>query len=154
MLETDTRTINDHEFMVTQYPAMEGLRIKTRLIQLLGPTIAKALEAGGRGDEDALGSALTALFDRLDEKETPALILRMLSGSRRDGVEITESVFNMEFAGDYATLYQLLYFIVEHNRFFDFSSIGGKLAGLMQTYRGMQDGSMSQSPTSTPAGDS
>lgn len=129
MVETKDKKIDGKEITVTQFPAFEGLRIKTRLIKIVGPALGSLIGEGtGRGDlmsrDVNLDKAIEALVQTLDEEETPILIERLLKSTRIGGREITRDVFNMEFAGNYALLYKILAFVIETNHFFDFLTTG------------------------------
>lgn len=123
-MQAQEKTINESIYTVTPFPARLGLKLKMRLIKLLGPSIAKAVTAldlneGGSVleselDGDLIGQAIASLTENLGD-DTVDLMLDLLKSTRKNGVELNEQVFNLEFAGDYVTLYKVLYFVVEVN---------------------------------------
>lgn len=134
MIQTKEKTIDGKLIAVTQFPARHGFKIKARLAKLLGPALASAaaaVQGGNKGslleadvDIAALGAAVSTLVASLDSDSTLDLVMGMLTSTRMDGKEVTDSVFDMEFAGNYATLYKVLAFVVEVN-YGDFFGKGG-----------------------------
>ncbi len=133
MIETKKKTIDGDEYSVTQFPARRGLSLKIRLVKILGPALAEAasgldLKDGGNLQDTELDSgflakAVSKLVEGLDSS-TGDLILEMLSQTRKNGHELTEAVFDLEFAGNYMTLYKLLAFVIQANGFFPGGGIG------------------------------
>jgi hypothetical protein len=124
------REIGGAVWAVTQFPAGEGLGLLTRLLKLLGPALGALAKGGGTaedgagGREEALtGLIVSGLLQQLDEKETVALVKRLLADTRKDGVEILP-IFDTEFMGDYANLFRVLGFVLEVNYGGFFSGIG------------------------------
>ncbi len=131
MIQSKEKTIDGAVYAVTQFPARRALALQTRLLKLLGPALATALGGiqDGRIDASVLSASLKQLADTLDESTAVDLALQMLASTRRDGREITEGVFDMEFAGQMDTLYKVLGFVLEVNfgGFFARSGIGDLL---------------------------
>lgn len=141
MIDTKTKTIDGHEIMVVQFPGRRALQFKTRLIKLLGPAIAQmftnkdALESVKGMDLSILSAAIEKLSLQLDEVEFVKFVLDLLQCTRLDGKEITESVFDNEFAGDLSLMYKILWFTLEVNygSFFGESGIGKILSKVPQS---------------------
>lgn len=124
---------------VTRFLGIEGFKIKTKLIKLLGPSLGE-LAGGAAGaasilDVDLssgfLARAVNTLCEKLDENDSLNFIMRMLrsSGTRINGQEINDAVFNDIFSGNYVLLYKIVYLIVEENygSFFGEGGIGKAL---------------------------
>src|SRR4051812_2624866 len=128
MIQSKERTIDGAAYQVTQFPARRALALQTRLLKLLGPSLATALGGieDGRIDASVLSLALRQLGEKLDESATVDLVLQLLACTRKDGKEITEGVFDLEFAGQLDSLYKVLSFVLEVNfgGFFAKSGIG------------------------------
>lgn len=141
MLETRNKVIEGREYSVTQFPARRGFALKARLAKLLGPAVAELFSAVKGGDAESLmsadidmaivGGAIRRLLEGVDESNMLELVLSLLSMTRVDGKEITEQVFDMEFAGKFSELYKVLAFVVEVNYgdFFGSNGIGRALVG-------------------------
>ena len=134
MIETKKKTIDGAEYSVTQFPARRGLALKLRLVKLIGPALAEAAGAlnpgSGSGllqdiqiDPGIIQKAVATLVEGMDES-TGELIFDLLSMTRKDSRELTEAVFDQEFAGNYLTLYKVLGFVIQANGFFGQGGIG------------------------------
>jgi len=123
MIESKTREIDGHQYQVTQFAAMTGLRYAVRLVKIIGPGLGKALggvdSLAGLMEADlsdaGIGGMVQALTDNLDADGTPRLILDLLSATHRDNKEMTETVFNTVYAGNYGELVKALKFVLEVN---------------------------------------
>jgi len=115
MIETKEKTIDGANYSVTQLPARRALRLKAKLIKLCGSMFL------GRDS-----NSLQAAFQSIDENQFEALCMEMLQGVRKNGIELTPATFDLEFAGDMASVYKLLCFVVEVNyaNFLDMIGIG------------------------------
>lgn len=135
MVETKDKEIDGHKYTVTQFPAREGLKIKSKLVKVITPLLipflggAKNLISSKFSEVDIDPSLLThtvqLLLNHLSEDEVSNFVMRLLQCTRVDGKEITAELFDMEFAGEYITLYKVLYFVIEVNNFFGNAGTGG-----------------------------
>ena len=132
------REIDEHKYTVTSFGAGEGVKIKALLMKYLGPSVFSMLALGGNEksffetdiDPQIISTISDKLFNKLDENQYLNFILRLLATTRRDGKEITYELFNMEFAGEYGSLYKVLFFVLEVNykeSFFGKDGIGNLL---------------------------
>lgn len=114
MIETREKEIDGATYTVTQLPARRALRLKTKLVKTFGSFFL--------GDSKSLHS----MFQTLDENQFESLCMEMIQGVRKNGVELNQATFDLEFAGDMAGLYKLLLFVVEVNfdNFFQMIGIG------------------------------
>jgi hypothetical protein len=133
MVETTTKVIDGKSVMVTQFPALPGLRMQLALAKFIGPAVGVLVGGDGTNkvtlDTDIsagfIGVALKTLTEKLDESGTITLIRQLLTSTRIDGKEISsDNDFNMTFAGNYMLLYKVLGYVIEVNRFFDFLTTG------------------------------
>lgn len=107
-------SINDQTYTYNTYTAKRGLNVLRRLTAIVGPGFAK-LTAGVEDETvgpDTIPEVVTSLVSRMDSDEIENLILDMTNEVYRGNVPID---FNMEFAGNYGTLVQLLISIVKEN---------------------------------------
>ena len=134
MIQTKEKQIHGAIYSVTQLPARRALRLKAKLLRLFGPALAH-LFLPGAGNESIAGlpfskaeavSAVESLMTQLDDKTFESLVIELCQGVRKDGMELTESVIDVEFAGDLGTLMQVLWFVIDCNfgSFFGESGIG------------------------------
>lgn len=134
MIETRTKDINGATYSVTQLPARRALKLQCKLMRIFGPPLAQLfLSTDSKASDqvvinDTDGSAIALPFTKdeavkslalimaqLDDKTFESLVLELLQGVRKSGVELTEPVIDLEFAGDLATLIKVLWFVLEVN---------------------------------------
>lgn len=151
MIKTEEKFIGGSNYMVTQLPARRALRLKAKLLRILGAPIAQLFmneePSKPMTIEDSEGvkhfclykedvvKALPMLFSNLDDKTYELLILELLQGVRKDGMELTESLIDNEFAGELNVLLQVVWFVIEVN-FGSFFSEG--VIGSESTYQSTQ----------------
>jgi len=111
MIKTRSKRIDEKEISVTQLPGRRALRLKTRLLKLVGPSFSKLLgQAKNVTAEADIGPALELLADKLDPHDFESLVLEILSGTRIDGTEINESSFDLIFGGEMLLMYKVVAF--------------------------------------------
>lgn len=137
MIETEHKIIDGDDYAVTQMTAMRAIRMQTRLIKLLGEPASTLFIAASEDQKNKtkladtfIPKAISQLCQELDEKSFENLVLELTKGVRKNGVELTQSVIDLEFAGKLSTLFSLLKFIIEVN-YSDFFREGGIFSGLM-----------------------
>lgn len=129
-IQTFDKEINGSIYTVTQLPARRALRLKAKLVRLFGPVMAQFFLKLSTEDEqaqkDSIVKAIEMLACSLDANEFETIVMELLQGVRKGGMEITSAIFDLEFAGDMSSLYQLIWFVVEVNfaNFFDLMGIG------------------------------
>lgn len=114
MIETRDKYINGHCYTITQLPARKALRLKTRLLKIFGPSLAQMFLSAA-GEEGNITKAIELLANNLDENVLETLVVEMLAGVRKNGVELTAPVIDLEFAGDMQGLYKVVGAVVEVN---------------------------------------
>ena len=104
----DTYTINT-------FVATKGVKYLKKLLKVIGPAMAEAM-AGSDGEEirtDGLGKAAEILFDNIDSEGFDDMIIEWVKNNvTKNGQPV---VFDMEFAGDYGKLMQLVKEIIMLN---------------------------------------
>lgn len=140
LLSTESKVIDDVKFDVTMFPGLYGLKIKGRLLKIIGPAFGQAFKSLQSGktsildsdiDFGVVGDAISKLCERLDDPAVIQLIKDLLSSTKVDGQDANnDAVLNFKFAGKYTTLYKGLLFVVEVNRFFGVRNIGDAIDSL------------------------
>lgn len=120
--EEEVKTINGHEWRVTPFPGMEGVRTKVRLGKVLGPAF-KAIDGDDIMDVN-VGLLVASLFESVDEEKTPLLIKDLLRGTFVDGKDAYKT-FDLLFQGNYTELYEGLAFVLSVN-YGDFLELAGR----------------------------
>jgi hypothetical protein len=117
MIETKEKTIDGHEYQVTQFPAMQGIRNAITLAKLFGSSIGGAIGAGSVSEvmNMDISGMVAGIFEKLDETETTKLILKLLSNTHRNRQEMNEVNFNNAYAANYGELVNALKFVLEVN---------------------------------------
>lgn len=130
-IETQEKVINNNVYSVTQFPARRALKIKARLIKMLGPVVAQIFITVSEGasesqSRDNIVKAIELLAEHLDEQQFEDLVVQLLFCTRKNGIELQAGIIDMEFAGDIGTLYHVLWFVLEVNyaSFFQMLGIG------------------------------
>jgi hypothetical protein len=109
----DSKTINGHEWEVTAWDGMHGLKMQARIGKLIGPAVA---QGGGNMMNMDVASVIGAVVERIDDKETPQLIRDMLHGTFIDEKDASQDrVFNEHFSANFGELYQGLMFVAQVN---------------------------------------
>ncbi len=133
-IETREKEINGSRYTVTQLPARRAIRLKAKLIRILGPVIAQVFvtvteKKNDLDQKDSIVKAVELLGANLNENDFENTIVEILQGVRKDGVELVPAIIDMEFAGDMASLYQVVWFVLEVNyaNFFSMLGIGNQL---------------------------
>ena len=146
MIEEKTKLINDATYVVQQFPARRGLKLKTKLAKLIAPTAVALIgsvskdKSGGisldsEANPDTIAKAITGLVSNLDSDEILSLVFGLLEMTTRNGVNLVSqngAHFDMIYAGNYGELVQALVYVVEVN----FGSF----------FRGLGIGKQSQDP--------
>jgi hypothetical protein len=129
MIETKEKQIDGATYTVTQLPARRAIRLKARLIKLFGPVFAQFFLAVSENVSDDqrkqdIVKSIEILGAHIDENSFESLVMDLLVGVRKNGMELSPATIDLEFAGDMAALYQLLFFVIEVNFSNFFSMIG------------------------------
>ena len=119
LLDSKEKTIDDIQVRVTMFPGLRGLKLKGRLLKIVGPALGKAIKAiDGKTenlfsqdiDMGAVGEALSSLTEKLDDPGVTELILDLLKSTTADNKEVDKNYIDFDIAGKYTTLYKMLLF--------------------------------------------
>jgi len=133
MIESKEKIIEGAKYYVSQFPARRALKLQTRLVKLLAPSLFATLGSAKSMDildvdlsDLSIGKAVEMLVNRLDENDLENLVLELLCMTRREGKEITPQHFDMVYAGNFNELFKALFFVLEVNfaSFFQAIDIG------------------------------
>lgn len=124
MIQTQEKIINGSTYTVTQLPARRALKMKARLIKLFGPSMAQFFLSSDKKSDEGFVKAIEKLSLTIDENSFEAVLIELLNGVRKDGVELNAQLIDMEFAGDFESLYKVLWFVIEANYSSFFTLIG------------------------------
>lgn len=139
-IKTEEKEIDGNKYKVSAFAGRESFKIKIKLVKLLAPAMAVLVDSLGKKDSIAdvdimnidfekVGDAVLKLTEHMSEDDFVNFVLRMLSKSRKNGVEITASLFDLEFAGNLTTVYKLLFFVIQVN-YPDFFQLGASITNL------------------------
>jgi hypothetical protein len=114
---TESKTIGDHEYSVTQWPAERAMLMKLRVLKIVGPAMAALVGKDGVGQEaDALEHGIHALFSNATPEEIMGLVKESVVGVARDGTKLTNTSFTEHFSGDsLLEVYQVFAFVMQVN---------------------------------------
>jgi|SRR5690606_3922574 len=116
MIETEQKVIGGAVYTATQLPARQALRLKTKILKMFGQSLSKIFQTHDEKTiEDSILAALPTFFCDVDERQFESLVLELLRGVRKDGVELTESIIDLEFAGKIYELYEVIWFVIDLN---------------------------------------
>lgn len=119
--KTESTTIGEHEYSVTQWPAERAMLTKFKLVKILGASlamIAGALSGNDKEDKqaEAFSEALDLMFKASSPEEMVALVKSSVVGVSCDGMRITESRFEELFSGDgLLDAYKVFAFVLKVN---------------------------------------
>lgn len=136
---SEQKTINGNTFTMTKLPATRALVELTKLMNLLGPSLAALAsskkDAEGAGAEEAILPAIGELFGRLKESEVRSLLQTYLTQCTvmRDGkeVEVYPIIDTDLFHGRVSDLIKLLAWCIACN-FADFFEGSGGLGAALR----------------------
>ena len=116
---TESKTIGEQEYSVTQWPAEKALLMKFRLVKAFGAPLAVLMGKGDESEEDetqALSKGLAMMFQNNSPEELVALMKACVVGVALDGKRVTESSFNELFSGDdLSNIYKVFIFVLQVN---------------------------------------
>lgn len=162
-VETIERTIGDANYSVTQLTARRALKLKARLIKMFGASATQlfltAVEPEEKSKKDmteeelidhekvspvdrykiqdlrknSLVRGIQLLAQNLEPETFESLCVELLQNVRRNGVELTAQVIDIEFAGKLTELYSIILFMLEVN-YADFFSKARSTGSQYQGY--------------------
>jgi hypothetical protein len=139
-----TKTIDGHEVSITQFYALRGQKIQTKLFKYVLPSLSglfSALKPDTKGkvsldsniDLSSAGKeAVNALIQNLKEDELQEFLLELFASMVVDKRPVDAKNFDTLFIGNYTLIYKLAYEVVMANNFFDLGGIGSGLIEKLQ----------------------
>ena len=113
------KTIDGVKYKTVQFPTSEGIKITVRLTKVFGPVF----DAIGSDKKKEMTFNASVFTEKLSDAEVLSLIKDLLQETYRNGTRITQDSFDIDFAGEYGHLYQVVLFVVDANNFFGKGSI-------------------------------
>lgn len=106
--------LNEEKYLITQFGAKQGVKLGKKVAKVALPAVAAIYgdDSGGEYTMPLLMEVVSENLDYLDE----ATIQELLSSTTKNGYAID---FDNAFAGNYLTLFKLLWEVVQFN-FADF----------------------------------
>lgn len=127
MIESKDIIIGDNEYSITTFNASKGLKYLKQLVKVLAPSFAAMAESTGTeitstdikdaiADQTiqtgSLSKAVNLLVDNMDKEDVVELIQNLVASCRCNNKDIN---FNIQFAGNYGELMQLLLEVCTYN---------------------------------------
>lgn len=114
--KTETKTIGEREFSVTQWSAEKALLMKLKLLKVIGPSVASLAANSGGNEVEAFATGLEKLFQNSEPEQILDLIKQCLVGVAIDGTRLTESRINENFDADsLIEMYQVFLLVLKTN---------------------------------------
>lgn len=150
VLKLETTTIGGVKWSMNTLVATDGLAAVTQLAAIVGAPVGTVAGAAKKGsvldlDTGVIGDALAKMSARMAEPETVALAQLLLKDIRKQDKQID---FDIEFAGNYGVMTQLLAWSIKINftSFFDGNPVlGALLSKAKQSIRGVSTGESGES---------
>lgn len=124
-IESKDILIGDNEYSITQFTTSKGLRYLKQLLKVLAPSFAalsegtevtnmdvKAAIEDASIQTEAFVKAVNLLVENLDKEDIVELIKNLCGSVRRNNKDIN---FEVDFAGNYGELAQVLVEVCKYN---------------------------------------
>lgn len=144
-LKTEKTIIDGHQIETTVFPTLFAVRLKTRMMKKIFPSLGKFVSSinpndlallKGKGqtqktigdfisclDMNLVGDAFAVLSQNIEPEELQDILLTTFAQTRIDGQEAgKEEVFNIAFAGKMLLMYKVFFFVIGVN-FGDFFAL-------------------------------
>jgi hypothetical protein len=142
-METQSKTIGDYTYQVTQLGARQGRRVLVTLFRAIGPAMADLAKAGKGGAEESLAAALGGLArsvtaDDLDglceafAASTKVLLPTQTVAGAGTLPQDLSPIFDTHFRGRYSSMIGWLAFAIQVNYSDFFDAAGEGLGGLLR----------------------
>ena len=108
--------VDGKRYMIEQFGAWQGSKLMKKVLKVAAPVIV-AIQGSSEGDlspEIVIMRALSESLDYLDEETTKELFSKVYDDSNGKLVDI-----DSEFAGRYKAMFELLWKVIEVNKFID-----------------------------------
>lgn len=101
--------INSDKYLLTQFGGMEGVRIGKKVAKIMLPIFSSMFAEDQV--EPSMMDIMTTVGEHLDEIDDETVV-KLISSVTKNGYAIK---FDDEFAGNYSTLFKLLWEVVQFN---------------------------------------
>ncbi len=104
--ETENTIIEGTEYTCTQFPAIQSMKFKLKVLKVLGPVISEIIPMLGKDDDGdqlrSISGAIEKLFATSSPDEIIDLMVEILTtgNTKRDGHRLTVSLFEQTYSGD------------------------------------------------------
>jgi hypothetical protein len=132
LFPTERKTIDGRVVESTVLPGLFSLRLKTRLMKKIFPSLGKFISAIKADqikaekkslldfleclDMQEVGAAFAEITSNIEPEELQQIVLEMFTNTRMDGKLLgNEDIFNMVFAGKLSLMYKVFLFVAEVN---------------------------------------
>lgn len=120
MLGQKTVNINGTDYMITHFKTSQGLGIKSQIVKIVAPLFAVSDEKD-KGGDISIQKVVMAISSNLDRAEVVSLCKEIISCTHKGSQAIN---FDLEFAGQYESLYELVKEILMWNYASVFRALG------------------------------
>ena len=123
MREVQTKVIDGCTYTVQMLPGTKSWKMGLRLMKMLGPSLAKALDGAGgdiqklldtKVDSGFLSEAIVMLAERLDETEVEMMVQQLAEATLVNDKPL-KSIFDLHFQGNPIGVVKWLSFAVQAN---------------------------------------
>ena len=170
MINSADKEIDGARYECNSLPARRGMRVWTKLLRLVGPSVGIVTDGAssltemlkGGFKDGVISKAVDALVMRIDEDAVQALVLEMLDGMIRYGKDEAgkdmqypvsdPKIFDLVYSANYGELVKAVLFSMEVNLPSFFAS--GRIGGILSQALKMADTMISKSElenASTPS---
>lgn len=114
----EKKEINGHDYYSVQWSATKALKMKFRLIKVLGRAFASLvslLSASETEKGDIISDAVGSLFEHSTPDELFALLKEIVQAASRDGRRITDATFDEVYSDNLKEFYQAVAFVLKLN---------------------------------------
>lgn len=128
------KTVGDNVISTTSFGGRRGLKLKLRLMSIVGPALAKAVSSASKDDDGdvdidfaGIGTAVETLMGNVENDKAFNLIRDLLATTYVNGLDLSrDENFDSVFASEYDILYKCLFFVIEVNygKLFKLGAIG------------------------------
>ena len=113
-----TVNVNGTDYLINKFKGKEGLMIGAKISKLIAPLFAASTSNGEELDITKIADYIT---DKMDEDSVCQLIVKLMTSVYKGSQQVN---FDTEFAGNYATLFDLIKEVVMFNYSDVFSKLG------------------------------
>lgn len=110
MIKQKTVEINGTTYQLTQFPGGKGIGYSKRIAKFILPAFSEMVQ--GEENENVFGKVIQKVWENLDLLEESLIKELVVTGATKGNMAIN---FDMEFAGNYVTLFELLKEIILFN---------------------------------------